>query len=53
MLTIGYGDLVPTNIKEKSMFLGISYFSCGVYAYCIGNIGIIFGEMNKDKLIFT
>lgn len=42
MITIGYGDIVPINFYEKIYVIGITFITCGTFAYCINTIGNIF-----------
>ena len=42
MATIGYGDIVPTNIMEKSFLIIIVIFSTGVFGYYLNAIANIF-----------
>lgn len=42
MITIGYGDITPVNIYEKVYVIGMTFISCGTFAYCINAIGNIF-----------
>ncbi|KAL4468935.1 hypothetical protein ABPG72_009755 [Tetrahymena utriculariae] len=51
MITVGYGDIVPTTTTEKQLTLIIALFSCAVYAYSINVIGLILQEITKEKQI--
>lgn len=42
MLTVGYGDITPVNLIEKSYVMIIMIFNCGLFAYYINSIGEIF-----------
>ncbi len=46
MVTVGYGDIVPSNIYEKIYTIFIVFISCGVFAYCVNSIGTIFSAIN-------
>jgi hypothetical protein len=39
MTTIGYGDAVPKNTNERIFIIFFTFFSCGVFAYTINQIG--------------
>ncbi|EAR98657.2 cyclic nucleotide-binding domain protein (macronuclear) [Tetrahymena thermophila SB210] len=51
MITVGYGDIVPTRTTERQLALIITLFSCAVYAYSINVIGLILQEITKEKQI--
>lgn len=39
MITVGYGDIVPVNIKEKTFIIFITIISSIVVGYCISTVG--------------
>lgn len=39
MITVGYGDIHPVSKNEKLYVLIMTLISCGVFGYCINNIG--------------
>lgn len=50
MITIGYGDIIPTNSTETLLMVWLMIFSSGVFGYCINSIGQILGQMDaKDN----
>ena len=50
MVTVGYGDITPTNLIERSFCVGLMIITCGVFAYSLNRFGEILQEMNKrDK----
>lgn len=49
MMTVGYGDISPTNEGEIIICLITVIIGCVVYAYNINSIGIILKEMNKEN----
>ena len=49
MITLGYGDITPQTVVEKVTVIGITMFSCGVFAYALNSIGQIVSELTKDK----
>ncbi|KAL4461448.1 hypothetical protein ABPG74_016072 [Tetrahymena malaccensis] len=51
MITVGYGDIVPTRTTERQLALIITLFSCAVYAYSINVIGLILQEITKEKQV--
>jgi hypothetical protein len=42
MITVGFGDIVPSNIYEKIYVMGMMLISCGFFGYSINTIGSIF-----------
>jgi hypothetical protein len=42
MITVGYGDISPTNNIEVSVALSSMIIGCGLFGYSLSNIGIIF-----------
>jgi len=49
MVTVGYGDVRPGNELEKFVSILTIMMSCGVYAYCLNMVGVIFQELQKPK----
>lgn len=41
-VTVGYGDIVPVTTFERIFVIIITLLICGVFGYCISNIGNIF-----------
>lgn len=48
MTTIGYGDIVPTNVIETIVSIFSMIIACGVFGYTINSIGSIFLELKKE-----
>lgn len=42
MITVGYGDISPTNSIEVGFALSSMIIGCGLFGYSLSNIGIIF-----------
>lgn len=42
MVTVGYGDISPSNKTEKGVAIFTMFFSCGVFGYTMNKIGKIF-----------
>lgn len=42
MVTVGFGDVVPSSNAEKLFSILSMLFSCGVYGYMLSRIGKIF-----------
>ena len=40
MVTVGYGDITPTNNKELLVCIVSMFVSCGVFAFSVNSIGI-------------
>lgn len=52
MCTVGYGDISPRNYKEIMLAIITILVTCGVFAYMLNSIGVIFEELGqKRKLI--
>lgn len=45
MVTVGFGDIAPTNILEKIYVIFMTIVACGVFAYAVNTIGRIFSDM--------
>lgn len=52
MMTVGYGDIIPSNDTEYLLAIITVIFGCAVYAYNINSFGIILNDMNKDDSDF-
>ena len=48
-LTIGYGDILPTNVYETLFTMCIAFTGCSVLGYTINNIGEIFKGLNEKE----
>lgn len=48
MTTIGFGDIVPTNVVETIVSIFTMIIACGVFGYTINSIGTIFLELKKE-----
>ncbi|KAL4489041.1 hypothetical protein ABPG73_005528 [Tetrahymena malaccensis] len=49
MVTVGYGDIAPTNTEEKILCSILIVLLCGIYGYSLNQIGVIFNELNKIR----
>jgi len=47
MLTVGFGDIVPTTIIEKLFVIIMTIIGCGTFGYALNTIGNIFQEKAK------
>lgn len=47
MLTVGFGDIAPTNVKEALVVIFIETLSCIVLAYNINSIGKIIKKITS------
>jgi hypothetical protein len=41
MITVGYGDMVPTNVMEIWVSIFIMMIACMVFAYSMNTIGLV------------
>lgn len=48
-VTVGYGDIVPVTTFERIFVIIVTLIICGVFGYCISNIGNIFKQMSEKK----
>lgn len=46
MCTVGYGDITPQNNDELLLSIVTMFVTCGVYAYILNMIGVIFEDFN-------
>lgn len=45
MVTVGYGDITPSTKNEKIITIFITLISCGVFAFAVNTIDVIFREI--------
>lgn len=49
IVTVGYGDIVPTNLTELIISIFVIIVGCGVFAYSVNSFGMIITDMERDK----
>lgn len=49
MVTVGYGDITPTNNYELICANVTMFIACGVFAFSINAIGIVLSNMNESR----
>ena len=49
MNTVGYGDIMPTNIYEVLFNILLIYIACAIFAYSLNSIGIIISNIMKQE----
>ena len=49
LLTVGYGDLSPTNINEIIVVLIIELIGIATFAYAVNQIGVALTSMQAKK----
>lgn len=49
-VTVGYGDIYPVTTAERIFVIIVTLIICGVFGYCISNIGNIFKQMADKKM---
>lgn len=49
MITVGYGDILPENPIEMVACIVTMLFACGVFAYSVNAIGMIFEAFNSEE----
>ncbi|EAR96305.2 cyclic nucleotide-binding domain protein (macronuclear) [Tetrahymena thermophila SB210] len=52
MITLGYGDIVPTTTVERIFVVGMTLVSCAVFAYSVNTISGIIGDFSSRKKYF-
>ncbi|KAL4504356.1 hypothetical protein ABPG72_009802 [Tetrahymena utriculariae] len=52
MITLGYGDIVPTTTAERIFVVGMTLVSCAVFAYSVNTISGIIGDFSSRKKYF-
>ena len=56
MITVGFGDISPVNEQEYLLCIITMLFTCGVFAFAINTIGVVFEDLIaqekqlKDKM---
>jgi hypothetical protein len=48
MLTVGYGDVLPVNYKEKLYAIATMLIGCCLFGYIMNSIGGIFDHINNN-----
>ncbi|CAD8096304.1 unnamed protein product [Paramecium sonneborni] len=51
-VTVGYGDIVPVTTVERVFVILVTLLICGVFGYCLSNIGNIFKQITDKKAIY-
>ena len=49
MITVGYGDITPTNNIETVVNIISMMIACGVFGYSFNAIGTIIQDFNKEE----
>jgi len=52
MITVGYGDITPVSVKEKTYVVFMTLISCMVFAYVLNAVGAIFQDLAKRNSKF-
>ena len=52
MITVGYGDIIPTNFMETVITIGAMIYGCGFFAYSINSIGTIIQKFDEKEKNF-
>ena len=45
LLTVGYGDIAPTNVKEVSAILVTEFIGIAIFGYAVNKIGAALSNM--------
>ena len=49
LLTVGYGDVTPTNVYEILMILVTQIIGIATFAYAVNQIGVALSSMQEKK----
>lgn len=49
MITVGYGDISPTNNYERTFCILLMLVACGIFAFMLNKIGSVLDDINKIK----
>lgn len=49
VLTVGYGDITPGTLYEKTYTIFIAVITCGIFAYLVNEIGQIIHLLSSQK----
>jgi len=49
MVTVGYGDIYPVTPAEQVVSIVIMIVSCGVFAYSVNTIGVVFTNLAGEE----
>ncbi|EGR34467.1 hypothetical protein IMG5_010550 [Ichthyophthirius multifiliis] len=52
MVTVGYGDITPQNSFEMFVCIISVLIACGIFAYSLSSIGVIFQELYEEQKKF-
>ena len=52
LMTVGYGDISAQNIHEICFSIITINVGCGILAYIINTIGLVIGDINKERNLF-
>lgn len=47
MITVGYGDILAKTNEEKLLCCLTMMFCCGVFAYSVNEVGVIFNDFGR------
>lgn len=53
MITVGYGDIIPSNTVERAFVVIITLISCGIFAYTVNFIGAIVQGLAQKNVEFN
>ena len=53
MITVGYGDITPSNVYEAIFITVAMYFGCGFFSYILSYIQYLISEMKKTESEFA
>ena len=52
MITVGYGDIIPTTDNERLVCMLAIFIASGLFAYTMNKIGTALSRFERTKLIY-
>jgi hypothetical protein len=49
LVSVGYGDIVPVTVEEKTFVIFIALLGAGVFAYSLNSISSIFKTIERKN----
>ncbi len=49
LLTVGYGDIAPTNVKEVAAILVTEFIGIAIFGYAVNKIGAALSNMQEKS----
>ena len=49
MITVGYGDISPSTLRERIFVIVFMVFACGIFAYNLNRVGLIVQDLFQKE----